>query len=238
MALRGPAAVLVLVFTFAACGASPSTPGPVGQSVNEALCRIVRATDADCDGVINALDRRPGIHDYGDADGDLIFNGLDLYHGQDDTRIDSDGDGVADYLDSYRGIDWQDDDRDGIANAVDTQPSVPLGAGQPTTAQDNRTVAELIVLNSMRADQMRELIDRGPDSDLDGFPDRIDTTPTEYTNDRDGDGSPDRYDPEPGIPWVTEKYDPWDPSGDAYYDDPYDPGSDAYWDDDNNGWGD
>lgn len=218
----------ILSLAVLGCSAPAVTPDPVAQ----AKCRIVASFDADCDGVYDQYDQLPGIPDYGDTDGDLIYNAIDVHPGIDDKVQDADRDYVPDYLDDYAGNNYADDDLDRIPNGIDLQPTVALSPGQPPTAQDNRSLSEMIVLNSMRTDQTIELLDRGPDSDLDSIPDSIDLTPDWWTNDKDLDRTPDRFDPVAGNPYVTEEYDPWDPASGAYYEDPYDPSNDAYWEDD------
>lgn len=240
MSLYWVMSATALAFLASSCQSSqePTAEDEVQAAFDRILCQAVSSYDADCDGVHDDFDQVPDRPDYGDDDGDLVFNSLDKYPGFDDMQFDSDGDGIKDFLDNYHGNNYADDDSDGIPNAIDSLPITPLPIGQAPQAQDTRALGEQIVLDSMRRDMMRDLINRDSDTDVDGIPDSVDTTPDQYTNDRDGDGSPDFYDPDPGNPWESEYYNPYNPSQDEYYDDPYDPTSDAYYDDDSNGWGD
>ncbi len=176
--------------------------------------------DCDQDGTINSDDVLPTRIDTADDDGDGIANNRDRWHGWDDKTVDSDGDGIADYLDTFFGNNFDDADGDGVSNDIDVQPYAAPPAGtpapQPPSNSNNEELKRVILKDQMKRKYTKDLLDN-PDTDYDGIPDDIDTSRTEFTNDRDGDGDYDFYDPEPRDYFVDSRNDPYDPRNNEYW---------------------
>ncbi|CAM3224363.1 hypothetical protein NODU109028_04750 [Nocardioides dubius] len=204
--LKGvPIAVAVAAAALVGCAEEDSAPAASGRPSTGGLldcyARFAPAEDCDADTVVNQFDRYPAA---------------------DDRSFDFDGDGIADFLDTFYGDNDADADGDGLVNGFDAQPyAAPPGgvAVQPPATISRDQLSRQLLLDQLGRKFTAELVGPEPDRDYDGIPDDVDTTPTQFTNDRDGDGDQDFYDPEPGDPYVDSRNDPYDPRNDEYWED-------------------
>ncbi|WP_353952448.1 hypothetical protein V6K52_03115 [Knoellia sp. S7-12] len=218
------------------CSHSGETPPPqppqgssvISQAASDAIKRIqcharnMAQEDCDQDGVRNSDDAIPGRDDLADDDRDSIQNRFDRSPLLNDLALDSDRDGIPDYRDTYFGNNNEDADGDRLINGFDPQPyAAPPGntAVIPPTGISQAQLTESLLRQQMGRKYNAELLGGKPDADLDGIPDDIDSTRTEFTNDRDGDGDFDYYDPKPGDFSLNSRNDPYDPRNDEYWED-------------------
>ena len=178
------------------------------------------SNDTDGDGVPNVLESSEGSDpndaaDFPDADGDGIANSLD---------DDSDNDGIAD-VDEPGGDPYADGDGDGVPAYLDdddADPTIGDADGTVTPAFDSE------------GNGTADFLDPNSDTDMDGVPDRVETSegtdpndPADF-QDTDSDGTPDFLDDDIDNDGVTNGD---EIGGNPYADEDMD-GVPAYLDDD------
>jgi Thrombospondin type 3 repeat len=140
-------ALLTLIMSLATCGEDPQSPG--GSRTTQSRC----ASDWDCDGISDVVDRREVIADVPDVDNDGIANGYDIspygpptlptirtppsvgttpgpttgaaYPCVRGLRPDGDADGIPDWCDLQFDQYNKDSDRDGLPDVHDPYSTNP-----------------------------------------------------------------------------------------------------------------
>lgn len=160
----------------------------------------------------------PYAADLKDYHSDGVINKFDKWPLENDTTHDTDRDGTPDYLDTFVGDNSANFDSDELPNGLDATPYVASQATPPPQLS-NEALNKMLLEEQMKRAIIRDTFGYQPDRDMDGTPDKLDSTPTPYDNDRDGDGDPDFYDPEPGNSRLQSSNDPYDPRNDEYWKD-------------------